>query len=82
MARRRNTTRDAGPVSPFKYGQTVKVKLADGSFRIGEISFVGYLPFPGAWSFEIQTEGVTFKTMGPGENPRIVALTEDMDEEL
>ncbi len=80
MARRK---KNVGPQSPFQHAQTVKVKLADGTYKTGQVSFIGWLPFPGAWCFEVQSEGVTYKTLSEGRpERRIVALTDDLNEQL
>jgi hypothetical protein len=53
------------PKSPFSYGETVKFRTCDGADHVGVITLVGWLPFPGMWSFEIKTnDGITHKAPG------------------
>ncbi len=82
---RRTRRRDSGiPKAPFDYGQTVKVKLADGAVKVGTISFVAWMLWPPQHSFEVKIDGETYGTHGhTWENkPGIVALTDDMEETL
>ena len=82
MTKRRRTSKrnDGIPEAPFKHGETVKVKLADGTYRVGTVSLVGYMPFPGIWSFEVKSpetldgRSETYKSHGISDLPRIVAL--------
>lgn len=84
MARRTRRRDSDIPKAPFDYGQTVKVKLADGAVKVGTISLVAWLLFPGAHSFEVNIDGESYRTHGGGmtDRPGIVALTDDMEEEL
>ena len=88
MGRRRQTrTREPWPPkAPFDYGQTVKIKLSDGSIKVGKVTLVGWILFPGAHSFDVEVEGTRYTTHGGnhlgGDRPSIRALTADMDEEL
>jgi hypothetical protein len=68
--------RKAGlPEPPFKYEQRVKFKTRDGADLEGKITFIGWLPFPGIWSFEVRTDaGETFKA--PGNIAEIGAIEE------
>jgi hypothetical protein len=53
------------PESPFKYGEQVKFRTRDGAELEGVVTLVGWLPFPGAWSFEIKTaDGTVYQAPG------------------
>ena len=53
------------PKSPFAHGETVKFRTRDGAELLGTVTLVGWLPFPGMWSFEIKTaDGITHKAPG------------------
>jgi hypothetical protein len=61
MSRRKTET----PVSPFKDGQRVKFKTAASMELEGKITFIGWILFPGMWSFEVTTDdGQVYKTHG------------------
>ena len=52
---------------------------------IGNVSFIGWLPFPGIWSFEVTLSGGTLadqtvKAHGLSLLPRIVAIGSPDDE--
>jgi len=72
------------PKAPFEYGQTVKIKLADGSIKIGKIWMVGWILFPGMHSFDVDVDGEKYSTHGNtwSDKPGIKALTDDLNEEL
>ena len=84
MARRKRSADSDIPKAPFDYGQTVKVKLADGAVKVGTISFVAWMLWPPQHSFEVKVDGETYGTHGAGtyDKPGIVALTDDMEETL
>jgi len=86
MARRTRRKESPIPKAPFDWGQTVKMRLSDGSIKVGKISFVAWILFPGMHSFEVEADGQTYATHGGGfphnDRPTIKALTEDMEEEL
>ncbi len=84
MARRRTTrTREPWPPkAPFEYGQTVKIKLSDGSIKIGKVWMVGWILFPGQHSFDVDVDGEKYSTHGSYGKPAIKALTDDLNEEL
>ncbi len=86
MAGRRTSRRkDSGiPKAPFDYGQTVKILLADGTVKIGSVSFVAWMLWPPQHSFEVKVDGTTYTTHGTGLSgePAIRALTADLEEEL
>ena len=53
------------PKSPFAHGERVKFRTRDGAELVGTVTLVGWLPFPGLWSFEIKTaDGITHKAPG------------------
>jgi hypothetical protein len=53
------------PKSLFNHGETVKFRTRDGAELLGTVTLVGWLPFPGMWSFEIKTaDGITHKAPG------------------
>ena len=53
------------PKSPFAHGERVKFRTRDGAELLGTVTLVGWLPFPGMWSFEIKTaDGITHKAPG------------------
>lgn len=88
MAGRRTSRRkESGiPKAPFDYGQTVKILLADGTTKIGTVSFIAWMLWPPQHSFEVEADGTTYATHGGGfphtDRPAIRALTADMEEEL
>jgi len=75
------------PQPPIDYGDTVKVKLADGTLHLGIVKFVGWLPFPGAWSWDVKVMagaliGETVKCHGLSEHPNIRVITNDASEDI
>jgi hypothetical protein len=70
------------PKSPLEWGQRVKIRTRTGLETTGKISFVGYMPYPGMWSFEVTTDvGSVYKTHGSQHPGAAIARLERIEEE-
>ena len=68
------------PVSPLEWGERVKIRTRSGLETTGKISFVGYMPYPGMWSFEVTTDdGQVYKTHGSELPSAAIARLEKVD---
>lgn len=58
--------RSEGPKSPLEWNQRVTCRTQAGMTITGKVTFIGYIPFPGLWSFvEVTTDdGSVYKTHG------------------